>query len=113
MADFSGFVLLSFFGLSFGERERFFTLGVFVNFVLFRSSDDVRIFFLKFIASADLNLLSFRSGIEEISAARGLARSTRRFEDVDGLLHFDEVGNHLVHEHLDDLFGLSLGEAVC
>jgi hypothetical protein len=35
------------------------------------------------------------------------------FEDVDGLLDFDEVINHLVHEHLNDLFRLAFSEAIC
>jgi hypothetical protein len=91
----------------------FLTLSVIVDLVLFWSGNDIRIFFLKFIATFDLSLMSFCPHIENWAAGGLLVGRSLGFEDVDGLLDFDEVINHLVHEHLNDLFRLAFSEAIC
>jgi len=107
MTDYTVLVLLSFFRVTFGYRVRFLTLGIFVDFVLIRSSDDIRIFFLKFIAIAYYSFLKLRPSIEKISLVRCLTRSLQRFDDVDWLLNFNKVLNHLFYEQLDNFFCLS------
>ena len=109
VADLANLGLRRLLGLALVEAHGLLSLRVFLEVVFLRGRDVIRIFFLKFLtflAQEPLRTpLHFRERL-----ARG--DCALRFQDFYGLLNFGEIADNLLDEHLNDLFGLLLVQAV-